>query len=411
MRALHEAFAAVTLSGGAMLAGALLVAFFTMRHGKRITLLVAANLIMVIMWILLLDSAEHATWRTQTLLQRAWELPVVLSLCALCVWEVRRLRPTEKRIRRALRAAPNLLLGAWLLALLGEQLWPPPRFDLYAPLPVGNFLFLAALSVPWKVYEALLCSLFARRALAGPPARVQNLTFAVAIAAFSLAGYSAIIGYGLQAFLSPAALARANPIQFAVEDALFWVWAPALLLSMFLAGSSAARNALREPRLVSLVSIREQFEATLWYLDSSGCLQDIARNLRTVREKARKRGLPEPDVERAVQTLKLTAILSSPVAPHPLRPETAARLLRLVDPPPAGPSHRPPAHPRDPDPVLTDAVAASLHLSGTPQPEPLDTTVRATPWYQIARDAWARPAPTSPTQPHTSPVRQTTERS
>ena len=381
----------------ASLAVVVLLLALTRLRRTRLAPLAAANLALIVMWGAMWGVFEPSPWRTQVVVMRFMELPVVCGIAVLCVAQAGRLTPSEYRLRRALRAAPALLGCAWVLAFAGELAWPEPSLDPFAEMPVRNWALLTALCVPFQSYIWLLTFLFARAAGPRSPTRrlrAQNFFLAVAVGGYALSSVNVLIGYAVLAFLENPARREATLVQFLVEDRLFLVWAPALLLGLVLAAlPAAAASAAQVAEGLTVIPLRERFEGLAWRLEAGGALKRLTRPLHHLRVAARNLGLPETDAAKATQAVKLAAIMSSPKAPADLSRERAGDLLARLeasgvsrnDPPALRPTGRDePAFEAGNPAHLSEVLDAALELS-----VPTANPVRARPpaWFELARAA------------------------
>ena len=379
---------------GLLLSGSLAVAVLTLAltrlRSTHLAALAGANLTILFLWFLALDRFGLPTWGLQVLFQRLMELPLVGGVAALCVVQARRLMPSEHRLRRALRAAPALLVCAWIVAFVGELAWPRPSLQPFMEIPVRNWALLTALCVPFQFYLWSLVYLFARSAGPRTPTlrlRTQNLFLAVAIGGYGLSSVNVLAGYAVLAFLDNPARTEVTMVQLGIEDRLFLLWAPALLVGLLLGAFPAIAQWRRVADAMALLPERERFEGLAWRLEETGALGRLTRPLYHLGSAARDLGLSESDAAKARQAVKLAAVMSSPKAPPALSRESASELLANlkcagVHPPASwlslvGGPHKAtsPAH-------LPEILEAALHLSApVAQPKPTGKP----PWFELAR--------------------------
>lgn len=315
---------------GGALATAVLALAVTRLRGTWFAALAGANIALFLVWTILLGDLGLAPWRLQVVIQRLIELPLICGLAVVCVVQARRLPPSESRLAVVLRAAPTLLGCAWVLSFVGEQIWPRPSLAPFAEMPIKNWALLTFLCVPFQFYMWATFFLFARAAGPRSPTRrtrVQNLFLAVAVGGYGLSCVNVLVGYAVLAFLDNPARTEVTLVQFVIEERLFLVWGPALLLGLLIAVSPTAARAARTADALALFPLRERFEGLAWRLEATGALRRLARPLCYLRNAASNLGLSETDIAKASQTVKLAAIMGSPKAPDGLSRGRAADLL------------------------------------------------------------------------------------
>ena len=387
--------------GGFFTAAVLTIAVTHLR-GTRLALLAGANMACILAWTLSLSYFEPAPWRLQVVVQRLVELPLISGLAVLCVLQARRLPLSEPRLAWALRSAPVLLAGAWALAFAGEQAWPRPILAPFAEIPVRNWVLLIVLCIPFQSY--LWCNVFLFARSAGPRSptrriRMQNLSLAVSVGGYGLSSLNVLAGYSVLAFLDYPARKEVTLIQYAIEERLFLVWGPALLVGLLLAASPvASRAASRAADAFALLPLRERFEGLTWRLENVGALRRLTRPLYHLESAASDLGLSEADTAKAQQTVKLAAILGASKTPDGLSREKARELLDRLEAnsvcrampvdTPSQPTRAPEAGPAGTD-HLPEIIDAALDLSA-------QTTVHASQrrdecptWFELARAACA----------------------
>jgi hypothetical protein len=221
----------------------------TRARGGWFAPLASVNCFLIAVESVVLSHPELAPWRAQVLVMRLTELPIVTGVCAMCLgqagvlsWPRRSAAPFGEaafrpRLRRVLMASPAAMFSAWLLALVGQMIWPVPSFDPFAPWRPRDFFLLAPLCLPILTYLALLSWLFAKAA--GPRApssrlRAKNLSLSIGIFAYFLVLVNVVVGCGVQAFAPDGPRQAITRVQFVLDDHLVVVSLVALPLALAL---------------------------------------------------------------------------------------------------------------------------------------------------------------------------------
>lgn len=366
----------------------------TRLRGSWFTILAGSNMAILLLLSSSLEQFETSSWRLQVLVQRFMEFPLVCGVAVLCIVQTRRVAPSEHRLRKILRAAPALLIGTWLFSLAGEEAWPHPSLDLFAEVPLRNWVLLTVLCIPLQSYLWGMVYLFFRASGSRSPThrlRLQNFLLAVAIGGAALANLNVVAGYAVLAFLENPARTNLMLLSLTIEDRLFLLWGPALLGGLLLAACPAVVRKERVSDALALLPIRERFEGLLWRLEAAGSLRRLTRPLYRLRSTAVELGISEVDIAKAVQTVKLAAVMSSPKAPPGLSHEKARDLLMRLntsgiwqDHPSVSPSFRGYKKPfRTPDPThLSEILHAALHLTSLATEPSLESRPH---WFDLAR--------------------------
>ena len=359
-----------------------------------------------------LNHPELAPWRAQVLMMRLTELPIVTGISAMCLvqagvlaWPRRTAMPFGEaagnpRLRRVLIAAPAAMFSAWLLALIGQMIWPVPSFDPFAAWRPRDFFLLAPLCLPILFYLALLSWLFAKAA--GPRAlsgrlRAKNLSLSIGIFAYFLVVVNVVVGYGVQAFVPDGARQAITRVQFVLDDHLVIVPLVALPLALALGTAPSAGEFLLHTTYPVLLKLRDRLEVRRWQLAGSGRLRRLTRALYHANAAAELLGMSEDDRERTVAAVELSAILVDPPDDAPeITPEKMRRLLALQrellrDGQLAGLLSRPKTLVRDthheaaPEDPFSDAIEAALALveNKVEPPTSLERFGQA-PWFHLA---------------------------
>jgi len=375
------------------LAVLVLVLALTRLRGTWFAVLAGSNVVILLVLSSSVEHFESSPWRLQVLIQRFMEFPLVCGVAVLCVLQSRRLTLSEGRLRKTLGAAPAVLIGAWVLSLAGEQAWPHPSLNLFAEVPFRNWALLTVLCIPLQSYLWGMAFLFFRAAGSRSPThrlRLQNLLLAVAIGGAALANLNVVAGYAVLAFLENPARTDVTLLSLAIEDHLFFLWGPALLGGLLLAAFPAAVQEVRVSDALALLPVRERFEGLLWRLEVVGSLRRLTRPLFHLQEAAVELGISEGDTAKAVQTVKVAAILSSPKAPPALSHVRARDLLSRLEACGVRQMHLPASWSfeytglcRISEPVhLAEILHAALHLTSPKSGPPTDLR---SAWFDLAR--------------------------
>lgn len=366
----------------------------TRLRGSWFAVLAGSNMAILLLLSSSLEQFETSSWRLQVLVQRFMEFPLVCGVAVLCTVQMRRIARSEHRLRKILRAAPALLISTWLFSLAGEEAWPHPSLNLFAEVPLRNWVLLTVLCIPLQSYLWGMVYLFFRASGSRSPThrlRLQNFLLAVAIGGAALANLNVVAGYAVLAFLENPARTKLMVLSLTIEDRLFLLWGPALLGGLLLAAFPVAVREVRASDALALLPVRERFEALLWRLEAAGSLRRLTRPLYHLQAAAVELGVSEADIAKAIQTVKLAAVMSSPKAPPGLSHDKARELLSRLDAsgiwqdePPIFPSFR--GYMKlsgTPDPThLSETLHAALHLTSLTTRPSLNSGPR---WFDLAR--------------------------
>jgi hypothetical protein len=219
---------------------------------------------------------------------------------------------------------------------------------------------------------------------------MQNFLLAVSIGGYGLSYMNILLSYAVLAWLDNPARTQIKLIQFSIEERLFFLWGPALLGGLLLAAFPAAVQEVRAPDALALLPVRERFEGLLWRLEAVGSLRRLTRPLFHLQTAAVELGISEDDTAKAVQVVKVAAVLSSPKAPPALSRERARDLLSRLEACGAWQTHPPaslsfgytglcrisdPAH-------LSEILHAALHLTSPISGPPFNLR---SAWFDLAR--------------------------
>ena len=429
----------------AALIGALGVVFavlaLTRAKGGWFAPLASVNCLLLAAEGIFVARPELAPWRAQVLAMRLTELPIVTGLAATCLaqagvlaWPRRGAMPfgeaaLRPAVRRTLKAAPFLLLAAWLAALVGQLLWPVNAFDPFAPWRPRDFFLLAPLCIPMMFYLALLGWLFGKAAGPSTPSkrlRAKNLSLSAGVSAYCLVVVNVVVGYGVQAFAPERLLRPITMVQFIVDDILIAIVLVALPLGLALGNAPAAGKVLKNA-YYPLMALRPKLEARRWQLAASGGLRRLTRALYHVDRAADLLGILQLDREKTSTTIELVWVLKNrpenapELSPENMRRSLALQRRLLVKGPLAGVMGPPKSllratehaepdaagepgarHARLPhEDTFSDALEAAVTLTGDPDDKKaLPDRTRLSHWYQlaavVAQDAGMVAAPDRP---------------
>jgi hypothetical protein len=317
----------------------------TRARGGWFAPLASANCFLIAAESVVLSDPELAPWRAQVLVMRLWELPIVTGICAMCLvqagvlaWPRRSATPFGEaafrpRLRRVLMAAPATMFSAWLLALVGQMIWPVPIFDPFARMTTRDFFVIAPLCLPILFYLALLSWLFAKAAGPRVPSlrlRAKNLSLFVGIFSYFLVVVNVVVGYGVQAFAPDELLRPITRAQFVLDDTLLLAVAVALPLGLALGTAPAAGELLLRTAYPALLKLRDRIEARRWQLAGSGKLRRLTRALYHANGAADLLAMSDSERARTVAAVELASILADPPDDAPeITPEKSLQLLAL----------------------------------------------------------------------------------
>lgn len=263
------------------------------------------------------------TWRLQVLTSMMPELFFNLLIAAICLAQAGRLPSRNRspalavvvrhpRLQLILASAPVVLLISWLLALLFGFIWPVPALESFAPAGPAFLVFRWLLVLPQAFYTGLAALMFLKASGPDAPARrlrIKNLSYSVAVLAWFIWASSAAV-HGLVRVLLPDGIRQAVVgIQLTLE--LLWAGTSVLAfaLGLTLRYAPAINETVVRGSYSSLLRLREYFESIKWHSVKGAKVRGLHKATFQALEAGRILGLPSENLQKAVTTVELTALL------------------------------------------------------------------------------------------------------
>jgi hypothetical protein len=327
------------------LAACLAILSCTRAKGGWFAPLVAVYSAILAAEFVVLSYFDLPTWRAEVLIARIMELPAIAGISGVCLAQAGRLgcsrrgaapfgeAATREWLRKVLAAGPAVLLGAWLLALVAEMIWPAPVLEPFAPAPPRDFFIILFLAMPTFFYLALLGWLFAK---AGGPRvptarlRLKNLSFSIGTFAYLLLNTNVVAQIAVAAFLPDGPRRAVTSAQIALQDRLMIVVTLAVAFGLALTAAPAVNEVLLRTTYPTLMRVRDRFEARRWQIVAAGRVKRLRYATHYATEAASLMGIPEGELTKALTAIELVAILANPPEDAPeITPDKARHLLAL----------------------------------------------------------------------------------
>ena len=321
------------------------VAFSSRR--TRFSVFAACNLLFATLVFGAVAAFELSHERTEVAVAIMTELPVVLIVAWVCVALAGRLphlsgtlplEPAARsaRLRTLLRSAPFALLFFVGVASVVGLVFPSPAIRVYAPAPVEFFVMKGLIMVPEGFYSglaALVFGIIAGRS-SGPKRRLyfKNLAFSSGMAFIALIALESIVFAGVRVWVVDqdrlAVLKMLNTFETCLAISCIVVFA----LGLSLRYTPAVAGPLLQRLQTGWLRAQEQFESLEWRAVSTGAAQRLRDASGTVALACRFQDVPEPDMEKALATIRLVAVMNDPSSEtQHITPEAARKLYELQE--------------------------------------------------------------------------------
>lgn len=288
---------------------------------------------------------ELPSWRAQVLSQQITEFPLYFVLASVCVahagWSPGRRAASPEvakrtRLRAVLLVAPWVLLASWLLVGVLGMIWPWPAYEPFAPAP-PRFLTVACIpSLPLIFYSALAGWLFVKASGPTNPARklrLKNLSYGVGTFAWGGLVLNASTLAAERVLLRSEIRVPLASLHLILEQILLATSVAAFGLGLSLRYAPRVNETVLNRSYPSLLRLLDRFEARRWHLVSGGRIRRLIATTHYTEKAAELLGLGEDDLEKALTTVQLTAIITN--APddeaEEITPERVRDLLALLE--------------------------------------------------------------------------------
>ena len=325
-----------------LLAFAYLILLSFPGNRRRFAPIAASSILFLGATFAFVTSMYVPTWRLQVLTSMMPELFFNLLIAAICLAQAGRLPSRHRspalavvarrpRLQLVLSSAPALLLISWLLALLFGFIWPVPALESFAPAGPAFLAFRWLLVLPQAFYTGLAAWVFLKASGPDAPAprlRIKNLSYSVAVLAWFIWASSAAV-HGLVRVLLPDGI-RQTVVGVQLTLELLWAGTSVLAfaLGLTLRYAPAINETVVRGSYSSLLRIRERFESIKWHSVKGAKVRGLHKATFRASEAGRILGLPIDNLQKAVTTVELTALLqSSSKGAEDLTNEKARELL------------------------------------------------------------------------------------
>jgi hypothetical protein len=284
--------------------------------------------------------------RTEVVVAIMTELPIVLIVAWMCLALAGGLpshlgalpvEPVARRtwLKKALWSAPPLLLTFVVLACVAGLVWPSPAMRLYAPAPPAFFVLKALIMIPQGLYSALAALTFAmagRSSGLGRRLYFKNLAFSLGMLGIASIAFESIIFAGFRVWASGEGrrfvLETLNTLETCLTISCILAFAAGLSLRY----TPTVAGPLLHRLQTGWLHAQEQFESLEWRAVSAGAADRLANASNAVVLACRLRNLPESDMEKALATMRLVALMKDPSSEtRHITPEAARKLYELQE--------------------------------------------------------------------------------
>jgi hypothetical protein len=338
---------ALVLGAISAVAFAFFLYFALSSRRTRFSVFAACNLLFVTMVFGAVATFDLSDERTEVVVAIMTELPVVLIVAWVCLALAGRLpylsgtHPVEPAVRRArlrtlLRSAPFVLLFFVGVASVIGLVFPSPAIRVYAPAPIEFFVMKGLIMVPEALYSGLAALVFGMMAgrSSGLKRRLyfKNLAFSLGMAFIALIALESTIFAGVRVWVADqnrlAILTLLNTIEtcLAISCIIFF----ALGLSMRY--TPAVAGSLLQRLQTGWLHAQEQFESLEWRAVSAGAAQRLRDASGAVAIACRSQNLSASEMEKALATIRLVAVMKDPSSEtRHITPEAARKLYELQE--------------------------------------------------------------------------------
>lgn len=308
-----------------LLAFAYLILLSFPGNRRRFAPIAASSILFLGATFAFVTSMYVPTWRLQVLTAMMPELFFNLLIAAICLAQAGRLPSRHRspalavvvrrpRLQLVLSSAPAVLLISWLLALLFGFIWPVPALESFAAAGPAFLVFRWLLVLPQAFYTGLTAWVFLKASGPDAPAprlRIKNLSYSVAVLAWFIWASSAAV-HGLVRVLLPDGI-RQTVVGVQLTLELLWAVTSVLAfaLGLTLRYAPAINETVVRGSYSSLLRLRERFESTKWHSVKGAKVRGLHKATFHALEAGHVLGLPSENVQKAITTVELTALLQS----------------------------------------------------------------------------------------------------
>ena len=312
----------------------------------RFGVFAACNLLFVTMVFGAVATFDLSGERTEIVVAIMTELPIVLIVAWVCLALAGGLPylsgtlPVEPAVRRArlrtlLRSAPFVLLFFLGVASVIGFVFPSPAIRVYAPAPIEFFVMKGLIMVPEGLYSGLAALVFVMAGRSSGLKRrlyFKNLAFSLGMAFIALIAIESTIFAGVRVWVADqnrlAILKMLNTCETCLAISCIIVFA----LGLSLRYTPAVAGPLLQRLQTGWLHAQEQFESLEWQAVNAGAAQRLRDASDTVAMACRLRDVSESDMEKALATIRLVAVMKDPSSEtQHITPEAARKLYELQE--------------------------------------------------------------------------------
>ena len=306
----------------------------------------ACNLLFVTMVFGTVATFDLSSERTEVVVAIMTELPVVLIVAWVCLALAGRLPylsgtlPVEPaarrtRLRTLLRSAPYFLLFFVGVASVAGFVFPSPAIRVYAPAPIEFFVMKGLIMVPEGFYASLAALVFLMAGRSSGLKRrlyFKNLAFSLGMTFIALIALESTVFAGVRVWVADQnrliILKTLNTFETCLAISCIIVFAVGLSLRY----TPAVAGPLLQRLQTGWLHAQEQFESQEWRAVSAGAAQRLRDASGAVEMACRVRNVSQSDMEKALATIRLVAVMRDPSSEtQHITPEAARKLYELQE--------------------------------------------------------------------------------
>jgi hypothetical protein len=304
----------------------------------------ACNLLFVAVMFYAVAILDLSGERTEVIMAIMTELPVVLIVAWICFVLAGGLpsqlgalpvEPVARRgwLRRVLGSAPLFLLIFTALACVVGFVWPSPAMRVYAPAPPEFFVMKALIMAPEGLYSVLAALTFVMAGRSSGLRRrlyVKNLAFSLGMLCIASIAFESTLFASLRVWnlgeSQRVILETLNTLETCLTISCIIAFAAGLSLRY----TPAVAGPLLHRLQTGWLHAQEQFESLEWRAVSTGSADRLMNASDAVVLACRLRHVPESDMEKALATIRLLAVMKDPSSEtRYITPEAARKLYEL----------------------------------------------------------------------------------
>ena len=284
--------------------------------------------------------------RTEDILAVMTELPVVLIVAWICLTLAGGLssypgalpvEPVARRgwLRKALASAPLFLFVFVGLAGVVGLLWPSPAMRIYAPAAPEFFVLKGLIMAPEGFYSGLAALTFAIAGRSSGHRRrlyFKNLAFALGMLCIASIALGSTVFAGFRVWASGESRRIVLETLNTLETCLIISCVLAFAAGLSLRYTPAVAGPLLHRLQTGWLRAQEQFESLEWRAVSAGAADRLTNASDAAVLACRLQNVSESDLEKALATMRLVAVMKDPSSEtRHITPEAARELYQLQE--------------------------------------------------------------------------------